>query len=277
VNFYAQLNVKWGEGKFACVGLDPAEAKLPESVLRDSKSLAAAVIKFCKDIVDATHPYACAFKPNSAFFEALGDEGLAALREVATYARQYAVVIDDAKRGDIGNSNNGYVKSAYDIIGADAMTISPYLGMEANKTFLDRADKGVIVLVRTSNPGAGEIQDLIVDGEPVYLHVARYVAESWNYNKNCAIVVGATYPEELKKVREAVGDMPILIPGIGAQGGDLEASVKAGVDGDGHGIIINSSRGIIYADSSKDFAHAAGIAAKELNDEINQYRRGFKC
>lgn len=276
MNFYEKLGKKWDEGKFVCVGLDPVSSKIPESVFGREWNVTEAVITFCEEIIYATRPYACAYKPNSAFFEALGEAGLKALQEVVAYANRYtdAVTICDSKRGDIGNTNNGYVESVFDIMNADAITINPYLGKEANQPFLAREDKGIIVLCRTSNKGAGEFQDLWVNDEPFYLRVARNVANVWNVNKNCALVVGATCPEELKQVRKVAGDIPILIPGIGAQGGDLEASVRNGMDGNGQGFIINSSRGIIYADNSEDFAKAAGEAAKALNDEINLYRRG---
>jgi orotidine-5'-phosphate decarboxylase len=193
------------------------------------------------------------------------------------------VVILDAKRADIGNTNEGYAKFAYDFLGADAITLHPYLGREALKPFLDRVDKGAIILCRTSNPGAGEFQDLLVsksqpaealakEGRPLYQIVAGNVAGEWNYNNNCALVVGATHPTELEIVRRIVGEMPILIPGIGAQGGDVEKTVKAGVDKNGLNAIINSSRGIIFASNGLDFVQKAKEEAQKLRDLINQYR-----
>lgn len=184
-------------------------------------------------------------------------------------------VILDAKRADIGSTNDGYVKATFDLMGADAITVHPYLGKEALKPFLDRKDKGTIVLVRTSNPGAGEFQDLTPGetGLPLYQVVAKNVASSWNENGNCCVVVGATYPKELAEVREIVGNMPILIPGVGAQGGDVEAVVKSGQDSRGMGMIINSSRGIIFASKNEDFAQAARKATVKLRDEVNQYRQ----
>lgn len=273
MNFYGKLQERWQEGKFVCVGLDPVISKLPRSILDSSRSPLEAVVKFNFAIIEATHEHVCAYKPNSAFFEALGDEGLYALHKVVNFAKKLgAIVICDSKRGDIGNTNSGYVESVFDIIGADAITINPYLGQVANEPFLERKDKGVIVLVRTSNKGAGEFQDLLVDGEPLYINVAENVYNSWNYNENCAIVVGATYPDELKRIRAVIGDMPILIPGVGAQGGDLEASVKNGMDSSGEGLTINLSRGIIYANSGKNFAKAAAEVVRDLNVKINQYR-----
>lgn len=234
------------------------------------------LINFCLEIVEATKEFACAYKPNSAFFEAHGNVGWQALGRIIENIHLLAPgkpVIWDAKRGDIGNTNNGYVKAAFEFLDADAITVQPYLGAEAMKPFLDMKDKGIIVLCRTSNPGAGEFQDLLVNGEPFYRYVARNVAsEKWNKYNNCAVVVGATYPDELREARTLVGDMPILIPGIGAQGGDIEKTVMAGKDSRGQGMIINSSRGIIYASSGEDFAEAAYCETKRLNELINQYR-----
>jgi orotidine-5'-phosphate decarboxylase len=183
-------------------------------------------------------------------------------------------VILDAKRADIGTTNLGYVQAAFDIIGVDAITVHPYLGKEALAPFLARKEKGIIVLAKTSNPGAGEFQDLPVGDlqEPLYQVVARHVAQNWNANGNCALVVGATYPADLKKVRAIIGDMPILIPGIGVQGGEIAATVAAGKDSRGWGMIINSSRGVIFASKEDDFAQAARRATKELRTEINRYR-----
>jgi len=181
-------------------------------------------------------------------------------------------VILDAKRADIGNTNKGYVQAAFEELGVDAITVHPYLGKEALQPFLNRGDKGVFVLVRTSNPGAGEFQDLQVNGEPLYQIVARQVATEWNKNNNCGVVVGATYPEELLLIRQVVGDMPILIPGIGAQGGDVEKTVRAGKDSRGRGMIINSSRGIIFASAESDFPLAARRETIKLKNMINQYR-----
>ena len=181
-------------------------------------------------------------------------------------------VIYDAKRGDIGSTNQGYAVHAFDELRADAITVHPYLGREALDPFLERLDKGTIVLVRTSNPGGGEFQDLLVGDEPLYRVVARRVAETWNQQGNCAVVVGATYPEELAEVRRIVGTMPILIPGIGAQGGDVRRTVEAGRDARRRGMIVNSSRGVIYASNGDDFAEAARQEVLRLNREIESYR-----
>ncbi len=182
-------------------------------------------------------------------------------------------VILDAKDMDIGNTNTGYVRMAFEYCQADAITINPYLGMEAAQPFLDQKDKGIIVLCRTSNKGSGEFQDLLIKSDmPLYQYVASRVAKYWNKNGNCALVVGATYPNELAQVRRIVGDMPILIPGIGVQGGDVEATVKAGRDSRGQGMIINASRSIIFASNGPDFAEAARRETLKLHNLINQYR-----
>jgi orotidine-5'-phosphate decarboxylase len=230
-------------------------------------------VTFNRAMVDATKGVAAAYKPNSAFYEAHGDEGLAALRETVVYINEQAPdvpVILDAKRADIGNTNLGYVHAIFDHYGFDAITVHPYLGAEALAPFLERADKGIIVLCRTSNPGAGEFQDLDIGGEPLYMRVARNVTEKWNARGNCMLVVGATYPEEMQKIRAVSDDMPFLIPGIGAQGGDVEKTVAAGRDSKGRGMLISASRSIIFASSGADYAKAAGASAKQLDDDIRK-------
>lgn len=294
-NFREMLEAQWVKGNFVCVGLDSELAKIPESMRRSDT--ASTIFYFNAAIVDATKDAVCAYKPNIAFYAAHGGDGLKALRETILHIRAKAPgvpVILDAKRADIGNTNAGYVQEAFENLKADAITVYPYLGAEALQPFLERADKGVIVLCRTSNPGAGEFQDLpvAIDSEEgqslgvafglepkqygyvakLYQHVAWRVTHKWNKNDNCALIVGATYPQELAEVRKIVGDMPILIPGIGAQGGDVEKTVLAGRDSRGWGMIINSSQGIIFASSGKDFAEAAGRETLKLRDLINQYR-----
>ena len=274
--FLAMLEQRWQQGNFVCVGLDSEYSRLPATV-RNARSHEGALFTFGRAIVDATHDLVCAYKPNSAFYEAQGDEGLHALTKIVHYIKDtYPAipVILDAKRADIGSTNQGYVASAFDLLGVDAITVHPYLGKEALAPFLERKEKGIIVLVKTSNPGSGEFQDLSVGEaqEPLYQVIARNVARYWNTNGNCAVVVGATYPAELQRVRSLVGDLPILIPGIGAQGGDVAATVRAGKDSRGWGIIVNSSRSIIYASNEQDFAQAARKATIELNAEINEHR-----
>jgi len=247
--------------------------------LRNGASVSAAITMFNKAIVGETRDFACAYKPNFAFYMAHGSDGLKALYQTIACIRIVAPtvpVILDGKFGDIGNTNAGYVKLAFEYLGADAVTVSPYLGGEALQPFLDCKDKGIFVLCRTSNPGAGEFQDARSRFDACYRslfqHVAYQVAKSWNKNGNCGLVVGATYPDELREIRELAGDMPILIPGVGAQGGDVEKTVKAGKDSRGKGMIINSSRGIIFASKTEDFATAAGREAEKLHNLINQYR-----
>lgn len=274
--FVTLLEQRWQAGYFVCVGLDPEYERLPRE-LKEGYPLEEALYRFGREIIVATHDLVCAYKPNSAFYEAQGDAGLRALARTIAYCKeQYPAipVILDAKRADIGNTNQGYVRAAFEHLQADAITVHPYLGREALAPFLRLRDKGVIVLAKTSNPGSGELQDLPVGpaGEPLYLVVARNVAEQWNSNGNCALVVGATYPTEIERVRAVVGDLPLLIPGIGAQGGDVAATVKAARDSRGWGMIINSSRSIIYASSGPDFAQAARNATLQLHEEINRHR-----
>ncbi len=274
--FSSKLEHGWQQGNFVCVGLDADYQQLPEAVKR-SGSIEDNIFTFNREIIDATHELVCAYKPNSAFYEAQGDAGLRALIRTVHYIKeQYAdiPVILDAKRADIGSTNIGYAEAAFDIIGADAITVHPYLGREALAPFLARQEKGIIVLVKTSNPGAGDFQDLPVSEMrvPLYQVVARHIMHTWNTNGNCSIVVGATYPSDLRKVRSIVGDMPILIPGIGTQGGTVEATVKAGIDSRGWGMIISLSRGIIFASKDENFAQAARNATKLVRDEINKHR-----
>lgn len=275
-SFIQRLNAQADAGKFLCVGLDCEFMKIPPCI-RKGRQAEFVITTFGEQIVNATKDVAACYKPNIAFYEAHGTKGLSSLRRIIDHIHQVAPqvpVILDAKRADIGNTNNGYMVSAFNWLDCDAITVHPYLGAEALKPFLDRADKGVIVLCRTSNKGAGEFQDLILQsGEPLYLRVAHQVATEWNTNKNCGLVVGATYPDELARVRAIIGDeMPILIPGIGAQGGDLEKTVLAGRNRHGSGIIINASRSIIFASNNEDFAEAAHTEALRLHSEINRIR-----
>jgi orotidine-5'-phosphate decarboxylase len=288
-NFFELLGKRWNAGTFACVGLDSDYDKIPEVFKKGS--VAETISLFNKEIVDATYDLVCAYKPNIAFYEPMGSDGLLGLRRTINYIHEKfpeIPVILDFKRADIGNTNIGYVKAGFGEFNADAVTVHPYLGAEALKPFLDLEGKGIIVLCRTSNPGAGEFQDLIVtvpEGQmPLYQYVAHRVAKVWNKNGNCLVVAGATYPEELGEVRRLVGDMGILIPGVGKQqaglvqaGGrkkaDLEGVVRAGQDSRGQGMIINSSREIIFASSGNDFDEAARIKTIELRDGINKYRQ----
>jgi orotidine-5'-phosphate decarboxylase len=266
MNFQQKLNnaIK-KSNSLVCVGLDSDILKIPAHF----KTQKHPQFEFNKAIIDATHDLVCAYKPNSAFYESRGIEGIEDLKMTCDYIRSSypeIVIILDAKRADIGNSNEGYATFVFDYLGADAITLHPYLGKEALKPFLDRSEKGSFILCRTSNPGAGEFQDGLFE------KVAEHVAKNWNYNKNCGLVVGATYPEELTIVRRIAGDMPILIPGVGVQGGDVEKSVKAGVDRQGTGAIINAGRSIIFASNGADFAQKARDEAMKLKNEIQTYR-----
>lgn len=270
MNFMQALRARWQEADtLVCVGLDPEPAKFPARFAGD----ADAVFAFCRAIADATAAYACAFKPQIAHFAALGAED--ALRRLIAHlhaAHPGVPVILDSKRGDIGSTAQHYASEAFDRYAADAVTVNPYLGRDSAQPFLDHADRGVVVLCRTSNPGAGDLQDLVVDGRPLYQHVARKVATEWNAHGNCALVVGATWPEQLKAVRDIVGDVPFLVPGVGAQGGDVAAVVGNAKTADGTGLVVSSSRAILYASRGEDFAEAAADAARSLRDEINRHR-----
>jgi orotidine-5'-phosphate decarboxylase len=251
-------------GSLLCVGLDPELAKLPERF----RDLPQPQLEFNKWIIEQTHEHVAAYKPNIAFYEARGAAGLAELELTMQYLRERhpdIFLVCDAKRNEVENTMKEYAKELFDFFGFDAVTVTPYLGGKSMQSFLDRADKVPIILCRTSNPGAGDLQDLPVDGKPLWQVVAAKVRDEWNRNGNCMLVVGATYPEELRAIREMMGDMTFLVPGLGAQGGDTEKAVRAGLNSAQKGMIIVSARGIIFADDP-------GAAAKKLKEEINQYR-----
>ena len=248
-----------------CVGLDPDPALMPEKT---------DVYKFNKAIIDATADLVCAYKPNIAFYEAMGNDGLDALKKTRDYIPKDIPVIIDAKRGDIGNTAKAYANSLFDYFNFDAMTASPYLGYDSLEPFIERRDRGIFILCRTSNKGAADFQSLYVEtdgGQKMLFEVVAEKVNEWNKYGNLGLVVGATYPEELKLIRERYPDMPLLIPGVGAQGGELMQVVKYGVDKGRRRTIINSSRQILYASRGKDFAAAAGKAARDLRDRINEY------
>jgi orotidine-5'-phosphate decarboxylase len=270
VSFNADLRQRWTRaGTLLCVGLDPEPARFPDHLRgRDD-----AVFEFCRAIVDATADLVCAFKPQIAHFAALGAED--ALRRLIGHVHEAhpgVPVILDSKRGDIGSTAAHYAAEAFDRYGADAATVNPYLGRDSVEPFLARPERGVVVLCRTSNPGSGEFQELRCEGLPLYQHVALRVAREWNTHGNCMLVVGATWPDELRQVRALVGDLPFLVPGIGAQGGDVEAVVANGASSDGTGLVISSSRAILYAGDGADFADAARAAAQAQRDAINRCR-----
>ncbi|HUW53390.1 MAG TPA: orotidine-5'-phosphate decarboxylase [Rhodanobacter sp.] len=271
MHFMQSLQQAWQRhDSLVCVGLDPEPSKFPAH-LRDDDD---AVFAFCRAIVDATADLVCAFKPQIAHFAALRAE-VALERLIAhIHAKHPDVpVILDAKRGDIGSTAQHYATEAFERYGADAVTLNPYLGRDSIQPFLDRADKGAILLCRTSNPGGADFQALDCGGQPLYLRVAKTIARDWNTNRNCALVTGATWPEELGKVRAVVGNMPLLVPGIGAQGGDVEAVLEHGRSADGTGLMISSSRAILYAGNGEDFALKARAATQALRNAINRHRQ----
>ena len=243
-----------------CIGLDPDPGLMPK----------ISLLEFNKAIVDATVDLVCAYKPNLAFYEALGIDGLKVLQKTIEYIPGHIPIIGDGKRGDIGNTAKAYAQALFEIFGFDAATVSPYLGFDSVEPFIEYKDKGVFILCRTSNPGAVDFQSLLdAQGIPLYEAVARK-AKKWNVHGNIGLVVGATYPDELKAIRQICPEMPLLIPGIGVQGGDLASTMKHGIDAHGEKTVIAVSRQIIYASKGKDFAQAARKSAQELRDSINK-------
>jgi len=252
----SQKNRSW-----LCIGLDLDPVLMP----------AVKPLEFGKAIIDATHDLVCAYKPNLAFYEALGIEGLTVLVKLTEHIPSDIPIIGDAKRGDVGNTAKAYAKALFSTFGFDAATVNPYLGFDSIEPFTSYRDKGVFILCRTSNSGASDFQDLHSNaGLSLYEEVA-HKAKEWNVYGNIGLVVGATCPEELKKVRSICPEMPFLIPGIGAQGGDLASAVKYGMDAKGERAIITVSRQIIYASRERDFAEAARITAEEMRNQINSY------
>ena len=276
MNFMQMLKQAWeSNDSLACVGLDPEPDLFPASLRNDSD----AIYAFCREIIDATADLVCCYKPQIAYFAAHRAENALERLIAHIHARHPRVpVVLDAKRGDVGSTAQQYAVEAFDRYQADAVTLNPYLGRDAAQPFLDRADKGAILLCHTSNPGAADLQDLSVAektgaARPLYQHLAEKVAREWNTHGNCALVVGATFPQQLATVRTIVGEMPLLVPGIGAQGGDVQAVVRSGATPAGNGLIISSSRAVLYASSASDFAAAARTATLRLRDEINRWRK----
>ena len=270
MHFMQSLQQAWTRNNsLVCVGLDPEPSKFPDHL----RGTPDAVFAFCRAVVDATADLVCAFKPQIAHFAALrAEDVLERLIAHIHEAHPGVPVILDAKRGDIGSTAQHYASEAFERYRADAVTLNPYLGRDSIQPFLDRADKGVILLCRTSNPGGADFQALDCGGQPLYLRVAETVARDWNGHGNCALVTGATWPEELGQVRAVVGDMPLLVPGVGAQGGDVAAVVRHGRSAGGTGLMVSSSRAILYAGHGETFAQDARRAAQALRDEINRHR-----
>jgi orotidine-5'-phosphate decarboxylase len=268
--FTQQLQSAWAsQGSMLCVGFDPDPKRLPPAL----QGKPEGIFEFCREIADATADLVCSFKPQFAYFASQRAE--AQLEKLIKHLKDrypHIPVILDSKRGDIGSTADHYALEAFERYGADAVTVNPYMGFDTIEPYLKHPGKGVIVLCRTSNPGGSDLQFLNVGpkGEPLYLHIAQLAAQQWNSSGQIGLVVGATFPEEIAKVREIVGNMPLLIPGIGAQGGDIEATVKAGsiADTPGTGMIINSSRAILYASSGNDFAQAARLVAQSTRDAL---------
>jgi orotidine-5'-phosphate decarboxylase len=256
------------QNSLLCIGLDPDVTKLPAS-LRDD---ADAVYTFCHEIIAATHDVAVAYKPNIAFFEAMGLVGIETLTRLMQLTR-HNIWILDAKRGDIGNTASAYAQAAFTHFNADAITLNPYMGGDTLEPFLRHADRGGFLLCRTSNPGSRDLQELILaDGRPLYLAVADLAANQWNTNHNVGLVVGATQPDALNAVRTICPELPFLLPGIGAQGGDLVQALNAGLDARRSGLLINVSRSVMYASSDANYAHAARAEAIRTRDAINDVR-----
>ena len=265
MSFITDLQARWQSTGMVCVGLDPDPAKLPEC-LREHPD---AIFEFNRAIIDATGDLVCCYKPQAAYYAACGaNDALKRTIEYIHTAFPGVPVILDAKRGDIGATARMYAAEAFDFYRADAVTVNPYMGTDALDPFLDRADKGVVILCRTSNPGGGDLQNLICGDKPVYEHVAELAVSRWNRNGNILLVAGATYPGELGRIRRIIGDIPLLVPGVGAQGGSVEAVIANGLDSRGAGLAINSSRGILYAGSGEDFALRAREATVKLNNAI---------
>ncbi len=264
MNFIEKLTNATRKNKsLVCVGLDPDPELMPEKV---------SVFEFNKAIIDATSDLVCAYKPQFAFYEAMGKEGMDALRQTIRHIPSNILIIGDAKRGDIGNTAKAYAKAIFSDLNCDATTVSPYLGFDSLEPFIQYRDKGIFILCRTSNAGAVDFQSLqcqIDNSHRPLFEIVALKASQWNKYGNIGLVVGATYPEELKLIRQNHPDLPLLIPGIGAQGGDLALTISYGVDAQGEKAIINSSRQIIYASRGKDFAEAARRAASTMRDQIN--------
>ena len=274
MTFIESLNAAWTRNNsLLCVGLDPDPAKFPAHL----KGRPKAIFEFCSNVADATADLVCCFKPQIAYFAAQRAEDQLEALIAHIHERHPGIpVILDAKRGDIGSTAEQYAVEIFERYGADAITVNPYMGRDSIAPYLAYADKGVILLCRTSNPGGSDLQflDIGSDGQPekLYERVARLVATEWNSSGQCALVVGATFPTEIARVREIVGEMPLLVPGIGAQGGDVQATVEAGRTASRCGLMINSSRAILYAGKDENFAAAARRVAQETRDTINRYR-----
>jgi orotidine-5'-phosphate decarboxylase len=271
MNFTERLHdVQRKNNSLLCIGLDTDSRKLPPSLARYENP----VLEFNKRIIEATRDLVCAYKINLAFYEAESDLGIGTLRPTLRLIPRDILSIGDAKRGDIGNSSARYAHEMLEVLNFDSSTVNPYMGTDSVEPFLTWPEKGTFILAVTSNPGAKDFQYLPVKGKPLYEHVVRKV-KKWNVRNNCGLVVGATRPKELQRVRSIVPDMPLLIPGVGSQGGDLAATIRYGCNKRGYLAVINASRSVIYASSKEDFAEAARKEALALRDEINRLREKY--
>lgn len=267
MNFIDKLKKAWAtQDSLLMVGLDPDPRRFPAELAGKPD----AIRTFCQTIIDATAPYVCGFKPQIAYFSAHRAEDQ--LEDVCQYIREHyphLPIVLDAKRGDIGSTAGQYAREAFERYRVDAVTVNPYLGRDSVQPYLDYGDRGVIILCRTSNVGGADLQDMrLANGTPLYLHVADQVARVWNTTGQCALVVGATFPEEIAHVRRRIGDMPLLVPGIGIQGGDIQAAVTAGRTANGTGMMINSARAILYAGTDENWAQAAARTARATRSAI---------
>ncbi len=271
MNFSQKVKNAWYKNNsLVCVGLDPDPKRFPDQFAGKND----AIFAFNRAIIDATADLVCSFKPQIAHYAALGaeDQLLQTIQYIHENRPDIPVILD-SKRGDIGSTAEKYADEAFQRFEADAVTINPYLGFDSIEPFSRHADKGVIVLCRTSNPSSASIQNLTIGEQKLYEKIAEMAVNDWNENSNISLVVGATNPEELGKIRAIVGDMMLLVPGIGAQGGDTQAAISNGQDEQGAGLMVNSSRGVLYASQGPDFADAARQVTEQMRDEINQYRK----
>jgi orotidine-5'-phosphate decarboxylase len=269
MKFSARLDQAHSAGQsLVCVGLDPELDKIPQ----DLRHRPEPFLAFARRVIDATHDLVAAYKPQIAFYSAVGRES--ELVAIIRYIRErapHALVILDAKRSDIGNTAEAYAREAFERYAADAVTVNPYMGEDSVRPFLAHADRGTALLCRTSNPGARDFQDLMVDGQPLYMRIAQHAATRWNELQNLMLVVGATYPDEMAALRQAHPELWFLVPGIGAQGGDLDGILRAGLDARGAGLLVSSSRAIIYAGGGE--GSAIREEAAKLRSAINQGRQ----
>lgn len=254
-------------GSMLCVGLDPQPDRFPQSI----GSSGSAIRSFNREIIQATSDLACAYKPNLGFYLPFGHDGLDALLAIREDVPDHIPVLLDAKVGDIDTTTDAYARAYFAEWGFDGVTAQPFLGEDSLAPLIEFQDRGVFILTKTSNPGSGFLQDRQIDGTPVSSHVAG-AAVAWNRGGNIGLVVGATYPDQMRSIRRVAGDLPILVPGVGAQAGDLEGAVGAGLDSNGYGLLVNASRAISYASSGSDFADAARSVAEKLRDRIEEAR-----